>query len=165
MLFATITPTRSSTAPVTYCPIKSFLPRAEHLPSNLPSIARVPPETASTIYRHLSRTIGAWEQATFRDVSTSIGRNAACERRHRPLLRIETARKKVPASNSITPCLTATIHEFFYRHDTALKASVFRKAAKMATIKCLKCLLHRGFFRIFLPSGPSDHSRFSKQTR
>jgi hypothetical protein len=56
------------------------------------------PETTSTIYRHLSRTIGAWEQATFRDVSTSIGRSAVCERRHRALLRVETASKKKASS-------------------------------------------------------------------
>ncbi len=41
----------------------------------------------------------------------------------------------------------------FYRHDTALQASVFRKTPKMTAIKCLKWLPHKNFSINFLPSG------------
>lgn len=66
-----------------------------HQNPNLPSIALVSPETASTIYRHLSRTIGASEQATFRDVSRPVGSRNAHLQRHQCLLLAELTQKSV----------------------------------------------------------------------
>jgi hypothetical protein len=108
----------------------------------------------------------------FHDLSTSIeddrrlgtGHLSRCIDIYRPQRRLRTTSpspaagrnglQKMPASNAITPCLTATIHQLFYRHDTALKASVFRKTPKMAAIKCLKWLPHKNFSINFLPSAP-----------
>jgi hypothetical protein len=50
-------------------------------------------------------------------MSASAGRNSA---------------KKVPASINLTSCLSILIRQFFYRHDTALKASAPRKTTGMA---------------------------------
>jgi hypothetical protein len=62
--------------------------------------------------------------------------------------------QEVPASNAIAHCQTATIYQLFYRHDTALKASVFRKPSKMVAIKCLTVIgcRTRQFRSISLPS-------------
>jgi hypothetical protein len=60
--------------------------------------------------------------------------------------------KKVPASDHLTYFLSVLIHQFFYRHDTALKASASRKTTGMAAIKCLNCLPHKELSIKFLPS-------------
>jgi len=95
------TPTRSTTAHASHCPIHEFALRAAFLPSDLRSIPPDPERTFS-IYRDVSRLIGDLVRLTFRDVSRTIDSRDALWQHQRALFLVELV-EEVNASDSLQP--------------------------------------------------------------